>query len=236
MIENCDLEEGILLVRNKTAAQTGEEYRKVWLSDTLKQLILSVRRESGHIWLNSRGQPMKAESLVSTFRRLRKKLGLRDGITLYTYRHLWGSTAINNGADSVIVARAMGHKDTRMVMSNYFHEDDEAMRGREEGDGKVIVRSLSLALQFFRQRFQFVRRHFPRKFPVRIDDESPDQRLTVRVQSSGSHENPGVFLGKPPALKLPPLIVCHASLPLRSDTVPNPVPNSRWRNRRSKSV
>ncbi len=128
-IEDLDLRAGILKVANKTAEQTGETMRDVYLSDRLATLLRDLvgRRTQGLIWLNG-DRPFRPDVAGCTLRRLRDRLGMRKGITLYGFRHRWGSNAINNGADSVLVARALGHRDTRMVMSNYYHEDERAMR------------------------------------------------------------------------------------------------------------
>lgn len=62
-------------------------------------------------------------------------------------RHTWASHRVMNGADLLVVARVLGHADTRMVEKHYGHLRpsyvDEAVRasaprGRQEPAGKVV--------------------------------------------------------------------------------------------------
>jgi integrase len=61
------------------------------------------------------------------FRRLRETLGLYGGVIPYGTRHRLASDMINQQkADSVIVARLLGHTDVRMLVKTYFREDADA--------------------------------------------------------------------------------------------------------------
>jgi integrase len=132
-IEHCDLEKGILLVPNKVRKKTGEHYRPIFLSGSLKELIRELigKRTEGNIWLNSFGKPWNPRTLPSLMRRLRIKAGANG--TLYEYRHFYASNAINAGnVNPAHVARLLGHKDLRMVMQTYLHDDVDALRGAAE--------------------------------------------------------------------------------------------------------
>jgi integrase len=131
MIEDCDFDAGILMVKNKTARSTGVKKRKVWLSPRLKGLIehLTIGRPEGHIWLNCRGGPWAVDTLIRQMYLIRLQLGLRKGISLYGYRHRWGSDAINEkGINPALVALQMGHQDLNMLLKHYLHSDDRAMQ------------------------------------------------------------------------------------------------------------
>ena len=44
-----------------------------------------------------------------------------DAITLHELRHSYASTMVRAGAPLIVVARALGHADTRMVDQHYAH-------------------------------------------------------------------------------------------------------------------
>lgn len=85
-------------------------------------------RTTGHLFLNSRGEPWTTDTVRLRFSRLRETLGLSDGVIPYGTRHRFASDAINRQKmDSLIVARRMGHSDARMLQKTYFREDTAAM-------------------------------------------------------------------------------------------------------------
>lgn len=130
LIENLRLGGGILLVANKTARSTGEKFRTIYLSPELRSLIVALvdGREAGFIWRNTEGGPWNRWSLVPAMRRLRIRLGMREGITVYGFRHRFTSHALNDtDANPAHVARLLGHKDLNMLMKNYFQESPDVM-------------------------------------------------------------------------------------------------------------
>ena len=82
----------------------------------------------GRLFLNRYREPWTPDTVRLRFARLRKKLGLSEGVIPYGTRHRFASDAINIGKmDSLIVARLMGHTDARMLQKTYFREDTAAM-------------------------------------------------------------------------------------------------------------
>lgn len=121
LIEHLDLPNGLLLVANKTARKTGETYRPIYLSPDLKALIVRLvdGRASGFIWRNSDGGQWNRWSLTPAMRRLRLKLGLRKGVTLYQMRHRYVTAALERGLDAISVSELVGHKDISMIKKHY---------------------------------------------------------------------------------------------------------------------
>jgi integrase len=129
-VEDCFPEQNIWLVENKTKNQTGVKKRPIYLSPDLAELTRKLMdgRTDGHLFLNRYRQPWTTDTLRLRFARLRKKLGLSDGVIPYGTRHRFASDAINRQKmDSLIVARLMGHTDARMLQKTYFREDTAAM-------------------------------------------------------------------------------------------------------------
>ncbi len=129
--EKCDLIKGILMVRNKTRKKTGKQERPVFLSTRMLELCRSRMegREEGWLFLNSRGTQWTQTALEHRLQKLCIKLGISHGATLYSFRHGWGSQAINEkGMNPALVAIQMGHTDLKQLIRTYLHADNEAMR------------------------------------------------------------------------------------------------------------
>jgi hypothetical protein len=61
-------------------------------------------------------------------RRLRAKLGLGKGCTLYAIRYRWTSHAINQAnVNPALVAIQAGWTDLKRLMTTYLHSDTESM-------------------------------------------------------------------------------------------------------------
>ena len=130
LVEDCFPDQSIWLVANKTKNQTGVKKRPIYLTPELAELTRTLigGRTTGHLFLNSCGEPWTTDTVRLRFSRLRETLGLSDGVIPYGTRHRFASDAINRQKmDSLIVARLMGHSDARMLQKTYFREDTAAM-------------------------------------------------------------------------------------------------------------
>jgi integrase len=118
--------EGANFFRQHCAGHTGSE--------------LMFRREDGHPWQKSnQARPMKEACA-------RAKITPR--ISFHILRHTWASHAVMNGVPLLVVARNLGHRDTRMVEHHYGHLAPsfiiDAIRagapryGIKDGKGKVV--------------------------------------------------------------------------------------------------
>lgn len=75
---------------------------------------------SAYLFTNSRDKPYDRSMFADRFRTLRRRAGVRDEITPYSFRHLWISEALMGGLDSMIVARMAG-TSVAMVERVYGH-------------------------------------------------------------------------------------------------------------------
>lgn len=131
LIEKCDFERSLIMVPNKTRAKTGVEERPVFLSTAMAELLKRVigRRKQGHIFRNRDGNPWKADTLRVRMRRLCDTVGVTYGDRMYSHRHAWASSAINEkGLNPAIVAIQLGHTDLKQLMRTYLHHDHKAMK------------------------------------------------------------------------------------------------------------
>ncbi len=72
------------------------------------------------IFPNRAGKPFTSVLLDDMFARLRKRASVRDGITPYSFRHLYISEMLMAGVDAMLVARMAG-TSVKMIESVYGH-------------------------------------------------------------------------------------------------------------------
>jgi integrase len=116
-------EEGaVVLNEHKTARKIGRP-RIIPLVPTVIKLLLWIRSvregssasEQGHVFINSRGNAFSRGWLSLKMQRLRKRLGLPRGVTLYGLRHRYGLMGIKNGVNLKLLSLCMGHVRTQMT-------------------------------------------------------------------------------------------------------------------------
>jgi integrase len=92
-------DDGADFFRGLTAGRAGSEFMFV--------------KENGEAWLRShQAQPM-AEANANA--------KIDPPINFHGLRHTWASHAVMNGVPMLIVAKNLGHSDTRMVEKHYGH-------------------------------------------------------------------------------------------------------------------
>ena len=68
----------------------------------------------------------------TSFFRAVKRSGPNWNFRLKDLRHYFGSTHINAGVDSIIVAQMMGHADIGMIHRNYGHISNEGLENSRQ--------------------------------------------------------------------------------------------------------
>jgi integrase len=117
-------EEGaVVLKEHKTAGKTGRP-RVIPLVPTVTMLLhwmYSQRQASSrcldheHVFTNGRGNAFSRGWLSLKMQRLRRRLGLAKGVTLYGLRHRYGLMGIKNGVNLKLLSLCMGHARTQMT-------------------------------------------------------------------------------------------------------------------------
>jgi site-specific recombinase XerD len=115
-------EASVVLREHKTARKTGRP-PVIPLVPTVIKLLLWMRAhrqavvsgERGHVFTNGRGNPLSRGWLSLKMQRLRRRLGLPDGVTLYGLRHRYGLMGIKNGVNLKLLSLCMGHARTQMA-------------------------------------------------------------------------------------------------------------------------
>jgi integrase len=119
-----DADRGVwVLHKHKSEHATGKP-RIVYLTPNLVILCkrLAAKHPTGPLFRRRTGRPFPpAYYLARLVRNLRRRLGLRDGITPYGLRHGFATDALANGIPDAQVAELMGHQGTAMLHRHYSH-------------------------------------------------------------------------------------------------------------------
>lgn len=113
----------IVLTEHKTSAATGES-RVIGVGKVFARTLAKAagdRGPDGNLFLNTEGKPWTVDSLAKYVNRLRKRLGIREGVVPYGLRHKF-LTELCEVASLEDAADAANHKklDTTRV---YVHKD-----------------------------------------------------------------------------------------------------------------
>lgn len=114
--QQIDWDRGIAVMRtHKTAKRTGED-RVIVLPRVVIRLLFWRRRESGHVFLNSRGRKWDAVGFARLFRRYLAVARMAHlGVTPYSIRHGFAAACLDAGIRDVRVAKLLGHKSTKLI-------------------------------------------------------------------------------------------------------------------------
>ena len=97
----------------KTITLNSEAY------DEIKQQC-EGRAPGEYIFPNAAGKVFTSVLFDDMFSRIRKKVGVRDGITPYSFRHLYISEMLMTGVDALLVAKVAG-TSVKMIEQVYGH-------------------------------------------------------------------------------------------------------------------
>jgi integrase len=106
--------------------------RRIYLPPVSLGIVkkLVEKHPTGKLFRNSQGGAMTRDALKMQCRRIREKMGL-PALCATMLRHSFAHAKLTNGEDPVIVAKLMGHTDTRMLYTRYGHLDNsEFLRDR----------------------------------------------------------------------------------------------------------
>lgn len=115
------------MAKHKTAKKTGRP-RVIYFVPEAQRVLTLMRRDSGYVFLNSRGVPWTKNAIVQRMRRLREATGLE--LTAYAYRHGYATRALEQGVPVADVAELLG-TSIEVISRNYSHLDERRERLKE---------------------------------------------------------------------------------------------------------
>lgn len=110
------------LVIFKTSEAKGERHQRViYLTERAKEIVarLMDRHPTGPLMRNTRGGAWTKDSVNCRCQRLSKKLG--KPVFAYAIRHTYATDGLKAGADAIVLAELLGHRDTSMLAKTYAH-------------------------------------------------------------------------------------------------------------------
>lgn len=73
------------------------------------------------LFVRADGQPWRTSWQIRLMKGACERAEIRPGAGFHVLRHTWASHAVMNGMPLLLVARNLGHRDTRMVEAHYGH-------------------------------------------------------------------------------------------------------------------
>lgn len=133
IVESHHVDDGRWVFERKNS-KGKRKRRVVYLTTIAKEITLRLmeKHSEGQLFRNTQGRAWTRNSIGLRFRRLEKKLGFP--ICAYAIRHSWATRQLQRGMPAIIVAKLMGHSDTRMLERVYEHLDDADLRQAIAGD------------------------------------------------------------------------------------------------------
>ena len=118
---DVDLDNSRIIVENPKAR--GPKWRVVHLNENALNIVKRRLKDQGPVFTNSKGKPWTTNACSNRFDRMKGKVGRT--VSLYDFRHAYGTDMLKAGVDVAVVAELMGHTDTKMLMEIYQHMSKE---------------------------------------------------------------------------------------------------------------
>lgn len=120
----------VTLGRHKrTHAQSAATIRDIQLDDETLEICRRLcrgRDGDSRVFVQPNGAPWNQDRLDERFRRVRRLAGVRESITLYSYRHLWITDLIESPQIPIATIAAMAGTSIKMIEQTYGHFRNQA--------------------------------------------------------------------------------------------------------------
>jgi integrase len=119
-VEDVDATNGTIHIRR---SKSGTDRHIVLNAEGvhLFEELCAERGRSEFVFAKQHGKPWGKSHQHRPFRDACKRAGIVPAITFHELRHTWASLSIMAGAPLIVVAKNLGHSDTRMVERHYGH-------------------------------------------------------------------------------------------------------------------
>jgi integrase len=144
---------GTLDFRSRKGKGTEKTYACVLTDEGIQFFKQACVGRAGNalIFTKAKGERWRKSQQVRPMTEACRRAGIKPAIGFHILRHTWASLAVMNGTPLLVVARNLGHADTRMVEKHYGHLAPsfvaDAIRAGAARFGMVVsskVRSLTV--------------------------------------------------------------------------------------------
>lgn len=96
--------------------------RVIYCPPAAREIVERLIRDNptGPVFRNTRGQPWDSSSINNQMQTLKRRLGMPK-LCATVLRHSFAHYRLTQGQDPVVVAKLMGHVDTKMIAKRYGH-------------------------------------------------------------------------------------------------------------------
>jgi integrase len=125
--DSVDLDRRVIHVMNGNGFETKTgKARVVPLNDTAFRILATRRSLNEHLCLTLEGRPIRQNRLSHVFKKMVRRVGLRDELHFHSLRHTFASWLVQDGVSLFQVGRLLGHTDTKTT-EIYAHLQPETM-------------------------------------------------------------------------------------------------------------
>ena len=133
--DDVDLDHAVILVRpgHKNGIywqpKTQASIRRVPIVPELAAILKQQRalnRRNLLVFETKRGTQQSPNNPTARFRQICDEIGFKRHYVVHSLRKFWASTVASQGMDALMMIRAFGHTDFKLIMSTYYAQIDDA--------------------------------------------------------------------------------------------------------------
>ncbi len=109
--------------------KTKSSIRRVPIIPPLEAILsrlLEKSRKKLWVFESRRGTQLSQNNPSLRFREICDHLGFKKHFVVHSLRKYWASTVAQQGMDAMMMIRAFGHTDFKLIMSTYYSQNDDA--------------------------------------------------------------------------------------------------------------
>ena len=133
--EDVDFVNSVILIRPGRkngilwVPKTKSSIRRIPIVPDLRAILeqqREINRRNRWVFETRRGTQLSPNSPSARFREICDGIGFEKHFVVHSLRKFWASTVASQGMDAMMMIRAFGHTDFKLIMSTYYAQVDDA--------------------------------------------------------------------------------------------------------------
>ena len=100
----------------------GNKERKVLITPSLRSMLLNMRKDNDHIFINKWNEPLSRKGIYNIVKNMSKKSKIEKNVSPHVLRHTNATLMLNNGMDIYSLSKLLGHSSISTTQI-YLHFD-----------------------------------------------------------------------------------------------------------------